>query len=157
MLITKKIDSINTRDPLLFVLEDIHWMDKDTHDLLLEFLNMIRILKKRINFNFILILTERDSDQEPRLNSKKYHEFLTVLKSEQHFNFNDLYDFSENGPLLVKDNFCDKFLDSCGVEINFKTRQKISDGFNALGFNNPGHILESLKYIVSHNWLKEEN
>ena len=157
IFITKKIDALNPAKPLIFVLEDIHWMDENTCDLLLEFLKMIHILKKRIKFDFILILTERDSDQEPRLGSKRYQEFLTGLKAEQYFNFNNLYDFSDNGPLLVKDDFCDKFLDSCGVEINFKTCQKISDGFNALGFNNPGHILESLKYIVSHNWLKEEN
>ena len=157
IFITKKILLLNPRKPLLFVLEDTHWMDEDTHDLLLEFLKMIRILKKRIDFDIILILTERDSDQEPRLGNKKYHDFLTTLKAEQHFNFKDLYKFTDESSLLVEDDFCEKFLEDCGVEINFRTRQKISDGFIALGFNNPGHILESLKYIVSHNWLKEEN
>jgi hypothetical protein len=155
IFINKKV--VSTGKPLLFVLEDTHWMDEDTHDLLLEFLKMIRILKKRIKFDFILILTERDSDQEPRLGSKKYQDLLTALKAEQHFNFKDLFKLKEEGSLLVEDDFCEKFLEDCGVEINFKTRQKISDGFIALGFNNPGHILESLKYIVSHNWLKEEN
>ena len=132
-------------------------MDQETYDLLLAFLKMIRILKKRVKFDFILIITERISEQEPRLGNEKYDEFLTELQAEQDYNFTDLFNVSDEGPFLVEDDFCDKFLLNCEIDINFKTRQKISDGFKSLGFNNPGHILESLKYIISHNWFSEEN
>ena len=154
--ITQMVSSQVTRKPFIFVLEDIHWMDEETYDLLLEFLKMIRILKKRMKFDFILIITERISKEEPRL-KEKYEEFLTGIRSEQNYNFTDLFSVSEDGPFLVDDDFCDKFLLNCNVDINFKTRQKIANGFKNLGFNNPGHILESLKYIISNNWFKEEN
>ncbi len=157
IFITEKVNSLNSRKPLFFVLEDTHWMDKETYDLLLEFLKMIRILKKRLKFDFILIITERVSEQEPRLGNKEYDEFLNELKAEQYYNFNNLFNVSDDGSSFVGDDFCEKFLVDCEIDINFKTRQKISDGFKSLGFNNPGHILESLKYIISHNWFTEKN
>tara|TARA_X000000950_G_scaffold142795_1_gene176994 strand:+ start:2516 stop:6829 length:4314 start_codon:yes stop_codon:yes gene_type:complete len=157
VFITEKVNSLKSRQPLIFVLEDTHWMDQDTYDLLMEFLKMIRILKKRLKFDFILIVTERVSDKEPRLGSV-YDEFLTEIKAEQFYNFNELFKFSqEEETFLVDKDFCSNFLSSCGVEIDYKTRQSISEGFNNLGFYNPGHILESLKYIITHNWLNEEN
>tara|TARA_B100001093_G_scaffold239338_1_gene229259 strand:- start:8 stop:4318 length:4311 start_codon:yes stop_codon:yes gene_type:complete len=157
VFITKKVNSLKSRQPLIFVLEDTHWMDRDTYDLLMEFLKMIRILKKRLKFDFILIVTERVSDKEPRLGSV-YDEFLTEIKAEQFYNFNELFNFNQDEEtFLVDKDFCSNFLSSCGVEIDYKTRQLISDGFNNLGFYNPGHILESLKYIITHNWLNEEN
>ena len=64
----------------------------------------------------------------------------------------------DDGPQLVNENFCKDFLEKVvnkhGVEISFKSRQQISSEFKNLGFHNPGHILESLKYIVLHNWFR---
>ena len=157
VFITKKVNSLKSRQPLIFVLEDIHWMDRDTYELLMEFLRMIRILKKRMKFDFILIFTERVSDKEPRLGSV-YDEFLAEIKAEQFYNFNELFNFNQDEEtFLVDKDFCSNFLSICGVEIDYKTRQLISEGFNNLGFYNPGHILESLKYVITHNWLNEEN
>tara|TARA_Y100000991_G_scaffold215546_1_gene206440 strand:+ start:26 stop:2128 length:2103 start_codon:yes stop_codon:yes gene_type:complete len=110
-----------------------------------------------MKFDFILIFTERVSDKEPRLGSV-YDEFLAEIKAEQFYNFNELFNFNQDEEtFLVDKDFCSNFLSICGVEIEYKTRQLISEGFNNLGFYNPGHILESLKYIITHNWLNEEN
>ena len=158
LFIAEKVKNDISKKPIIFVLEDIHWIDEKTVELLFEFLKMIRILKKQLKFNFIFLVTERSSEHEPRIGHKRFDEMFTQLKSEQFYNFHQLYVSKiKDKSFLVKENFCERFLSNCGVDFSYRSIKKISESFSFIDFYNPGHILESLQYIVSNNWIEERN
>ena len=148
----------NQRTTMFFVLDDIHWIDENTVKLFNEFMKMIRILKKKLKFDFTLIIGEREENEDTRLDRNHFDEFLNSLETAQYYKYDSLLkDINSEKSVLVGNEFCDEFLSKCGVEIHFKTRQMISSYFVSQGFYNPGHILECLSYIIQHHWFSEEN
>jgi len=148
----------NKRTTMFFVLDDIHWIDENTVKLFDEFMKMVRILKKKLKFDFTLIIGEREEKDDTRLDQNHFDDFLNSLATAQYYKFDSLLkDINSERSILVGNDFCDEFLSKCGVEIHFKTRQMISSYFVSQGFYNPGHILECLNYIIQHHWLSEEN
>jgi len=142
-----------------FILEDIQWIDKNTIELFRDFIKMIYILKKQHEFDFILVVSNRLIEEASSNDLKDlFEEVMKFLREDYHLTFKTyLSDNDHENAILVKENFCEQFLDTCGVEIHFKTKKQITSYFNSQGFNNPSHILECLNYIVQHQWMNEEN
>lgn len=137
-----------------FVLEDIHWIDPNSKELLLSTMNMLSILKRKHNFNFLLILSSDINNNQIRLGTEEYNSMLNRLRAKDRYSYSEI--FNSKDTCLVSNRFCEAYLSEFKY-ISSKARHKIFDQLTDLGYVQPSHVLESLKFMIDHQWFEEIN
>jgi hypothetical protein len=142
----------------VFVLEDIQWIDRDSLQLFKRLIGMILKLKKRSEFEFVILVSERVGNNTDGKTNENYDDFSTFIGDKSVFKKESIiYSDDADSSVLVESDFFDKFITNSNIAFNYNSRKAISSHFADQNYFNPAQILESLNYVIVHHWLDEIN
>ena len=149
---------------IVFVLEDIQWLDDKTEELFKEFVNRMAVRAIKEDFKFSVVTTEATSNGATKgesagnrvkewLGTKaKESEQITESKwsgAEGEFPLNKLSGRTFVSEILKKEH-CDVFIAPNSIEAINKNIGE-SDGVN------PRHVLQVLGVLIKKGWFTDEN
>ena len=133
---------VNGIKDFVFCIDNYHWIDKESKELLQQFYGLLSKIKNlyRVNCSIIII-----SDKKIILDDE-----LVKNKLFEICNFN-----IEECDLFIGEDFYEKLFNDFSFDYNSKA--VLTDFFKDLNFNSPKYILQSLLFLSDNSFIENKN